>query len=303
MKYLVIGAGGTGGPLSAYLTRAQKEVTVIARGSHLEAIKKNGLRIETTWKEEFVAHLKACKMEEYEGKPDVVFVCVKGYSLEETISFLKKIAHPEMIVIPVLNLYGTGEKIQRQIPEILVTDGCIYVSANIKKPGVIQMHGKIFRIVYGVRNPEEDDKRLKEIRKDLEESKITGILSDQIKRDALEKFSYVSAMAACGLYYDAVACDMQKEGKERALFVELIREIVLLAKKMGISFSVDLVEKNLQILDDLAPSASTSMQRDIAAGKNSEIDGLLFEVVRLGKKYHLSLPAYEKVAEAFKGVR
>ncbi len=303
MRYLVIGAGGTGGPLSAYLARAKKEVTVIARGRHLEAVRQKGLKIETVWGEAFSAHVNACSMEEYKGKPDVVFVCVKGYSLEETISFLKTIAHPQMIVIPILNLYGTGETIQRQIPQILVTDGCIYVSANIKEPGVIQMHGKIFRVVYGVRNPEEYDARLEQVKRDLDESGIAGVLSDNIKRDAMEKFSYVSAMASCGLYFHAQACDMQKEGRQRTMFTELVREIELLSKEMGISFDVDLAEKNLKILDELAPSASTSMQRDIDAGKHSEIDGLLFEVVRLGRKYHVSLPGYEMVAQTFRELR
>ncbi|MCI7813079.1 MAG: 2-dehydropantoate 2-reductase [Robinsoniella sp.] len=299
MKYLVIGAGGTGGPIGAYLTRAGKDVTLIARGEHLRKICSEGLKVETSWDDGFTVYPNACEMEEYRERPDVVFVCVKGYSLDEATTFLRKIAHPDLIVIPILNLYGTGERLQRQLSDVCVLDGCIYVSANIARPGVIYMHGKIFRVVYGVRSQEEDRPVLGKIREDLEESGICAIVSENIKRDALQKFSYVSPMASCGLYYDAVAGDMQKEGKERTLFVDLIREIEKLAQKMGISFTVDLVENNLKILDDLAPSASTSMQRDIAAGKQSEIDGLLFEVVRLGEKYGVPTPAYQMVAEKF----
>ena len=78
-------------------------------------------------------------------------MCVKGYSLEDTVPFIRRVAKPDTIVIPILNIYGTGAKLQKELPELLVTDGCIYVSANIKEPGVLLQHGKILRIVFGVR--------------------------------------------------------------------------------------------------------------------------------------------------------
>ena len=86
---------------------------------------------------------------------------------------------------------------------MLVTDGCIYVSANIKEPGVILQHGKILRIFFGVRQKEEKCQLLEQIQKDFRDSAIDGILSEQIQRDALEKFSYVSPIGAAGLYLNA----------------------------------------------------------------------------------------------------
>ena len=83
------------------------------------------------------------------------------------------------------------------------------------------------------------------------------------------------------------------------LFKTLIREIVTLSKAMGITFEEDLVERNLKILSNLPEETTTSMQRDVMEGKQSEIDGLVYEVVRMADKYGAEVPAYRKVAEKF----
>lgn len=298
MKYLVIGAGGTGGSIGAYMTEAGKDVTLIARGEHLKKMQKQGLKMETTKKGNYiVSPIKATDMEHYTEQPDVIFVCVKGYSLDETIPFIQKAAKNDTIVIPILNLYGTGGRMQEKLPEILVTDGCIYIAAQIKEPGTIWQNGDIFRIVYGTRKPEEIRPELFEVAKDLKDSGIEGVLSENIRRDALQKFAYVSPMAACGLYYHASAGDVQKTGEARDTFVKLMREVDALAVAMEVPFLVDIVATNLRILDSLDPSASTSMQRDVYAGKPSEIDGLIYEVVRMGERYGVPVPTYRMIAE------
>ena len=309
MKYAIIGAGGTGGILGFYMTKADRDVTLIARGRHLAAMQEKGLAVEKMWDSTTeIIPVKAMDMEHYDEQPDVVLVCVKGYSLEDTIPFIQRVAKPSTIVIPVLNIYGTGAKMQEQLPKLLVTDGCIYVSANIKEPGVLIQHGKILRVVYGVRNMstqkvnikrahEEMLDALKNIKKDFDDSGIDGVLSENIQRDALEKFSYISPIGAAGLYYHATAADFQREGKQREAFKTMIREIAALAEVMGVPFERDMVEVNLKILSSLAPEATTSMQRDVMEGKDSEIDGLVYEVVRMGERYHVPVPMYAKVAE------
>lgn len=298
MKYLVIGAGGTGGSIGAYMTQAGKDVTLIARGEHLRRMQERGLRMETTAKGTYTVHpIKAVDMEHYEEQPDIIFVCVKGYSLEDVIPFISRIAGPETIVIPILNLYGTGGRMQEKLPDVLVTDGCIYIAGEVKEPGTIMLRGDIFRIVFGVRDPEQLRPELFAVVQDLKESGIEGILSDNIRRDALQKFAYVSPMAACGLYYHVSAGEVQKTGDPRDTFVRLMQEVDALAVAMEVPFLVDIVATNLRILDTLNPEASTSMQRDIYAGKNSEIDGLIYEVVRMGQKYGVPVPTYERIAK------
>ncbi|MBN2928138.1 MAG: 2-dehydropantoate 2-reductase [Eubacterium sp.] len=317
MKYIIIGAGGTGGILGFYMTKAGKDVTLIARNAHLEAMQKQGLSVEKMWiNETETIPVGTESMESYEAKgekADVILVCVKKYSLDSCIPFIQNISHENTIVVPVLNVYGTGAYLQEKLPKVLVTDGCIYVSANIKQAGVLLQHGEILRVFFGVREKEDlkklngqldgeykAERLLKKIAQDFKDSGIDGILSDNIKRDALTKFSYVSPIGTAGLYLHAVAGDFQREGEARELFKTLIREIVTLANAMGITFEENLVERNLKILSNLPEEATTSMQRDVIEGKQSEIDGLVYEVVRMAKKYGVEVSAYERAAEKFR---
>jgi len=280
-------------------------------------MQKQGLSVEKMWTNETeTIPVGAESMESYEAKgekADVILVCVKKYSLDSCIPFIQNISHKNTIVVPVLNVYGTGAYLQEKLPKVLVTDGCIYVSANIKQAGVLLQHGEILRVFFGVREKEDlkklngqldgeykAERLLKKIAQDFKDSGIDGILSDNIKRDALTKFSYVSPIGTAGLYLHAVAGDFQREGEARELFKTLIREIVTLANAMGITFEEDLVERNLKILSNLPEEATTSMQRDVIEGKQSEIDGLVYEVVRMAKKYGVEVPAYERAAEKFR---
>ena len=301
MKYAIIGAGGTGGCLGFFLQKAGKDVTLIARGKHLEAIRKNGLTIQKLWDESReTLPVKACTAEEYKEIPDVILVCIKGYSMDETVPTIKKIAGKETVVIPILNIYGTGGRLQKKLPELTVTDGCIYVSANILEPGVILQHGKILRVVFGARKPEEETEKMREVAKDMVTDDLEVILSENIRRDSMVKFSYVSPIGAAGLYCNAVAADFQREGEQREMFKSLIREIVALSHAMGIEFAEDLVERNLKILAALSPEATTSMQRDVMEEKCSEMDGLVYEVVRMGEEYKVDMPQYKKAAARFR---
>lgn len=301
MKYAIIGAGGTGGCLGFFLQKAGKDVTLIARGKHLEAIRKNGLTIQKLWDESReTLPVKACTAEEYKEIPDVILVCIKGYSMDETVPTIKKIAGKETVVIPILNIYGTGGRLQKKLPELTVTDGCIYVSANILEPGVILQHGKILRVVFGARKPEEETEKMREVAKDMVTDDLEVILSENIRRDAMVKFSYVSPIGTAGLYCNAVATDFQREGEQREMFKALIREIVALSHAMGIEFAEDLVERNLKILAALSPEATTSMQRDVMEEKCSEMDGLVYEVVRMGEEYKVDMPQYKKAAACFR---
>lgn len=235
----------------------------------------------------------------------MIFVCVKGYSIDDTIPFLKEASGPDTIVISILNIFGTGAQIQKHLPDTTVTDGCIYVASEIKEPGHIWMNGTILRVVFGLRKDQkhleaEAGPLLERVRDDLCSAGIEGILSDNIERDSMRKFSYVSPQGACGLYYDVPAGAIQQQGEIRECFEGLIREISDLADAMGIGFGEDIVPVNLKISAGLSPDMTTSLQRDIAAGKASEIDGLIYDVVRMGERYGVSMPLYEKISTELK---
>ena len=104
-------------------------------------------------------------------------------------------------------------------------------------------------------------------------------------------------MAAVGAVHDVPARSMQEGGRFRSLFISLVREIKAISDAMGICLPEDIVEINLKIMDDLAPTATASMQRDIRLGRQSEVDGLVHEVVRLGRQCQVPVPEYERLAK------
>ena len=303
LRYMIIGTGGTGGAIGAHLAHAGHDVTFIARGKKLETMREEGLRLHRPDEEFTVRPVKAFSMDDYpcSEKPDVIFVCVKGYSVESTLPFIESIAGPDTIVIPILNVFGTGAKMQRSLPGITVLDGCIYIWTELKEPGLIWMSGTVFRVVFGLRRDQKDlthlNERLVKIKTDLDESGISGELSDNIERDALRKFSYVSPQGAVGLYYNVTVGAAQVPGEIRECFAGLIGEISELADAMGFGFGEDIVPQNLKLTDSRDPGVTTSMQKDVAAGRQSEIDGLIYEVVRLGKQYGVDMPLYTMVAD------
>ncbi|MCC8104398.1 MAG: hypothetical protein LIP11_19815 [Clostridiales bacterium] len=117
------------------------------------------------------------------------------------------------------------------------------------------------------------------------------------------KYMIIGAGGTGGILGYCTVGAVQREGKQREMFKAMICEIIALAEAMGIHFGQNLVAVNLKILSDLAPEATTSMQRDIMTGKASEIDGLIYEVVRLGKEYEVPMPQYEKAAAQFEDKR
>ena len=149
MKYLIAGTGGVGGSIAGFLSLAGKDVTCIARGAHLQSIQTNGLTLKSDLKGEHTLRIPATTAEEFNGKADVIFVCVKGYSVDSIVELIKRAAHKDTVVIPILNVYGTGPRIQKLVPEVTVLDGCIYIVGFVSGTGEITQMGKIFRLVYG----------------------------------------------------------------------------------------------------------------------------------------------------------
>ena len=132
MKYLIAGTGGVGGSIAGFLSLAGKDVTCIARGAHLQAIQTNGLKLKSDLKGEHALAIPAMNAEEFNGKADVIFVCVKGYSVDSITELIKRASHDKTVVIPILNVYGTGPRIQRLVPGVTVLDGCIYIVYKTK---------------------------------------------------------------------------------------------------------------------------------------------------------------------------
>ena len=300
MKFCIFGAGGTGGALAAYLALAGNDVTIVARGAHLAAIQAQGLTLQTNHRGTVqVAGIKACTAENYDDVPDVLFVCVKYYNIEDAIAFAKAKMTPQTLIVPVLNVFGTGGVMQAQLPELTCLDGCIYVMSEIKEPGVIYQSDKMLRVIYGYR-PQQEEKLLEtaqKLEKVLNEADIKGHFSDNIIRDALQKFAFVSPAAAAGAYLAVTSEKFQQPGEARDLFSGLIKEVESLGGAMGVTFKQDLTEVGLKIMDALKAGSTMSMQRDIQKGRQSEFAGLVDRVVSLGHEYGVAVPLYEKISQ------
>lgn len=300
MKYLIVGTGGVGGSIASFLSLAGKDVTCIARGEHLRAIREHGLRLHSDLKGEHVLHIPAYTAEEYQEKADVILVCVKGYSIDSIADLLQRAATPHTIVIPILNVYGTGPRIQRLAPGVTVLDGCIYIVGYVSGKGEISQMGRVFRLLFGAhRGTDVSRETMEAVRQDLTESGIRADISDDINRDTFVKWSFISAMAVTGAYYDVSMGEVQKPGPVRDTFIGLSRESTALGEKLGIRFLEDNVAHNLRIIDALAPHSTASMQKDIARGHQSEIQGQLFDLIAAAEAQGIDIPTYRMVARKF----
>lgn len=299
-KYLVIGTGGVGGSIAGFLALAGKDVTCIARGKHLEAIRKYGLHLKSDLKGEHYLPVKACTAEEYKDKADVVFVCVKGYSIDSIKYVLEKSARPDTLVIPILNVYGTGPRIGRLVPSVNVLDGCIYIVGFVSGEGEITQMGRIFRLIFGAR-PEQNipHEALDEIAGVLQACGIKAEVSDDINRDTFIKWAFISAMACTGAYHDVPMGEVQHDGPVRDTFIGLSRESAEMGHRLGVAYPEDPVAYNLKVIDKLDPHSTASMQKDLAKGHQSEIQGMLFDVIKLGEELGTDLTTYRKVAAKF----
>lgn len=301
MKYLVVGTGGVGGSIAGFLALAGKDVTCIARGKHLDAIRQKGLQLKSDLKGEHFLPVKAYTAEEFEGKADVIFVCVKGYSIDSIKEVLERASTPETLVIPILNVYGTGPRIGRLVPSVHVLDGCIYIVGFVSGEGEITQMGSIFRLVFGAR-PEQgiSCEQLNQIAEELRACGIKVDVSDDINRDTFIKWAFISAMACTGAYHNVPMGEVQHEGEVRDTFIGLSQESAEIGRKLGVIFPEDPVTYNLKVIDKLDPHSTASMQKDIARGHESEIQGLLFDMIDLGERLGIDLPTYHKVALKFK---
>ena len=282
MKYLIAGTGGVGGSIAGFLSLAGKDVTCIARGAHLQAIQKDGLKLKSDLKGEHTLVIPTMNAEEFNGKADVIFVFVKGYSVDSITELIKRASHEKTVVIPILNVYGTGPRIQRLVPGVTVLDGCIYIVGFVSGTGEITQMGKIFRLVYGAHKGTQV---------------APGIM--EAIRDTFVKWSFISAMAVTGAYYDVPMGEVQKPGKVRDTFIGLSTESAALGRKLGVEFPEDPVSYNLKVIDKLDPDSTASMQKDLARGHESEIQGLLFDMIAAAEEQGIDIPTYRMVAEKF----
>lgn len=299
-KYLVVGTGGVGGSIASFMSLGGKDVTCIARGSHLQKINVEGIHLKSFLKGDMYVPVKAFSAENFDGKADVIFVCVKGYSLFTVTDVIKRASTPQTVIIPVLNVFGTGEKLASAIPDAQTLAGCIYIIGTKTADGEITQQGEIFRVVFGnMPGGTASSETLASIAEDLKECGIEARVSSDIMRDTFCKWAFISAMACTGAYYDVAMSEVQHNETVRITFVNLLKEAEATGRKSGINIPANFLSTHIKVMDNLDPTSTASMQKDLKRGHNSEINELLFDMLQRGEKLGLEMPTYKTVAKKF----
>jgi len=300
-KFLIVGTGGVGGTLASFLALSGVDVDCIARGEQLETMRRQGLHLKSGIMGEHQVMLNAFTAEEYDRKADVIFVCVKGYSLDSVADVITRAAKSDTLVIPILNVYGTGPRIARMVPStVTVLDGLIYVAAYKSAVAVITQTGAMLKLIFGAR-PEQNvaPERLQEISEILTTAHITNKISEDINRDTFIKWSYISATNCAGLYHNVTMGGLQFPGEAQDMFCALSRESQAIGESLGIVFPQPMDVYNVKVASGINPESTASTQKDVAAGRQSEIKGMLFDMVELGQKQGIPTPTYDIVAARF----
>ena len=303
MKYLVIGAGGTGGLIGGYLAKNQLDVTLIARGEHLMAIQQKGLTIKTYGEEPVhISNIKAIGEDALENqKFDVIFVCVKAYHLSSIVQMLKNAAQEQTVIIPILNSLGAGRYLRTALPGLNIYDGCIYITGYISAPGEVSQNNRIFRIFYGLDEQANKDDYLRKImEKEAQESGIDIRYSSRITNEIFRKLTFTSAFASCAAYNQIQASDLQLVGRYREHFINLLNELKQISDAAKFGLTKDFFSDNLRILDSLSPDFTASLQKDLQQKKADERNELIHDMVRLAERYHIEIPHYKKIANHFR---
>ena len=293
MKYLIVGAGGTGGSIGAFLRKAGHDVDFIARGEHLASIRENGLTLDG----EFTVSANAFSAEEYAGTADVIFVCVKAYSLEEIYGLVRSALRPDSLVVPILNGLDIGGRLRKAIPEADVLDSCLYINAFVSSPGVIHRSGKLLRLVCADHTDKSSPARVRALAEEWERAGLRVHLSDQVDRDLFRKFMIVSPLAGAQIYFDRTAGFLQEDASARAFFVALISELGQIAAKRGFRFPVDMAEDGLKRVDALEKDVAASLYLDVKKGRRSEFEEQILAPIRLGEQLGVPMEHYRLVAE------
>ncbi|MBR2452134.1 MAG: 2-dehydropantoate 2-reductase [Rikenellaceae bacterium] len=300
-KFLIVGTGGVGGTLASFLALSGVDVDCIARGEQLETMRRQGLHLKSGIMGEHQVMLNAFTAEEYDRKADVIFVCVKGYSLDSVADVITRASKPDTLVIPILNVYGTGPRIARMVPStVTVLDGLIYVAAYKSAVAEITQTGAMLKLIFGAR-PEQNvaPERLQEISEILTTAHITNKISEDINRDTFIKWSYISATNCAGLYHNVTMGGLQFPGEAQDMFCALSRESQAIGESLGIVFPQPMDVYNVKVASGINPESTASTQKDVAAGRQSEIKGMLFDMVELGQKQGIPTPTYDIVAARF----
>ena len=299
MRIAVIGTGGIGGYYGARLALAGHDVVLVARGKHLEAIRRHGLKVEHETTPMHVADAQVTDDIASIGPVDVAMVCTKLWDVESTAPALRPLVAGGGLAIPFQNGIDAPDMLRNALGRDHVAGGIAYVNARISAPGVITVVGALGRMRIGSFFGIGENT----VNAFAEAGRAAGYgveVPDDIRRALWEKFAMFCAMSGCTSLSRQPIGVIRGDPDLRGLFVRAVEEVVAVGRAEGVTLADDYVDKQLAFVDGLNPAATTSMARDQAAGNRLELPWLSGAVVRLGRQHGVPTPVHDTIYAALK---
>lgn len=291
MRVAVFGAGGVGGFFGARLATSGHDVTFIARGEHLEAIKRNGLRVESS-NGNFTVNPASATSEPNDVAPvDVVLVGVKAWQVTEAAEQMRPLIGQKTVVIPLQNGVEAPERLGRVLGTEHVVGGLCKIVSFIAAPGVIRHAGMEPFIAFGDLDGSQS-KKCERVRDAFLAAGIRAEIPSSINVAMWRKFIFISSFSGVAAVTRAPAGPLRSISETRAMLVEALKEAVAVANASGVSLSEDAVKAALETVDGLPEHGTASMQRDIMEGRPSELEEQNGAVVRLGREAGVASPVH-----------
>jgi 2-dehydropantoate 2-reductase len=291
MRIAIFGAGGAGGYFGACLARSGEDVVFIARGEHLQAIRERGLRVETP-AGEFIVRSEATDDPSEAGAVDVVLVGVKTWQVTDVARAMLPMIKPQTLVVPLQNGVEAAAQLAAVLGAEHVLGGVCGTISRVVNPGHILSIGDTNFIKFG----ETDDhrsERAERLRQTFEQAGIKAEVPPDIQAAVWEKFIFVAPYGGIGAVTRSPVGVIRSLPETRRMLERGMQEILAVARARRISLADGIVEKSMGLIDALAPGSTTSLQRDIIAGKPSELEAWNGAVVRLGRETFVPTPLHE----------
>jgi len=299
MRIAVIGAGGIGGPYGASLAKAGADVTFVARGAHLAAIRENGLRIEGDRGETHIRPAQATDDIAGIGTVDIVLCCVKLWDLEVVAEQIRAIIGSQTAVIPLQNGIDAAQRLTSILGYDAVMGGMAFVTGAIIAPGLIRQTGTYQRMTFGELDSHvsERGRRLRDL---CEAAGFEGVLSRDIMVPVWEKFILLVPLSGLNALTRLPLGKWRDDPDLLALYEGALRETVAVGLAEGVRLRSDIVDKTLAQMRSMPPHHTTSMGNDLIRGNRLELPWFAGKVVELGRRHGIETPVNGFIYAALK---
>ncbi len=294
MKIAIFGAGGVGGYFGGLLAHAGHDVTFIARGAHLEAIRSRGLQVKSVHGDFVVRPAQAADDPASVGPVDYVILAVKHYHLSQAAPALRPLVGASTTVVPLLNGVDAHEHLIQVLGPEPVVGGLCSIVSMIESPGVIRQESQLRRVVVG----ELDGRRSERVERIVQAWAACGAQAEHppdIHVEMWTKFLFIASFGGVSSLARATIGEIVAVPETRTLLRDAMREVEAVGRAAGVALSEDVVERMMALVESFEPSATSSMQRDVTAGKPFELEAFSGTIVRRGAAHGVETPIHRSI--------